>query len=576
MTNRDLFQKVRTADDLEAMNKIDTIIIGYNDIDFGDYAYLQEQVSSHFGTYSELKTNSILIDGRRETYMNLLNRILSIQTGSDWELNAFKMPNLAVAYLASYLKKRDFNIGIVNFFNSEKGKLAAMMHHGARSIVITTTYYVDDEPIKEIVKFARSVDPEVKIIVGGPRIFSITKSMSERRQDLTFRNIGADIYISSSEGEQTLAAVVEVLKSGSLKGLSDVNNLIYKVSERDYFARTEVKVEQNDLDSNAVQWELFEKDFFTPVTYMRTSRSCPFSCEFCSYPINGGAHITTSIEVIEGEMRKLHDAGVQYLIFIDDTFNVPLPRFKQLLQMMIKNQFNFKWISFFRCSNADDEAFDLMVESGCLGLYLGIESGDERILKNMHKFADVKRYRNSIKKLRDRNILTLASLIIGFPGETEESVQNTINFLNESPTTFYSVQLYFHDTLAPIEQKREAYGIKGRAYSWSHNTMDWKRAIELKEYMLKSVKSSLLIPLYGFSIWTLPYLLEHGLSVNNILEFVRFANSLLEDEMNGYAADIPERIREFSHNFRVDGQFPCRGYFGNKRFRQKNVLMDKM
>ena len=546
------------------MNMIDCIVIGYNDVDFGDYAYFHQQFEKHAGTYHEVKTNSVLVDGKRETYMDLLNRILKRKTKADWSLNAFKMPNLGVTYLASYLKKRDLSIEIINFFNSGKDRLAQALRAGSNSVAITTTYYVDNEPIKQIVKFVRSIDPSVKVIVGGPRIFSIYNSMDERLQNLAFRGIGADIYIASSEGEQTLAKTVECLRSGPINVLRDIPNLIYTENGID-FLRTEISVEKNDLDSNAVQWQYFNTDLYTPVTYMRTARSCPFSCEFCNYPAYAGAHTLASPEVIEQEMQYLYNAGLKYLIFIDDTFNVPLPRFKKLLRMMIDNQFNFEWISFFRCSNADDEAFDLMAESGCLGVYLGIESGDENILKNMRKFANVKRYQESIGKLRERNILTLASLIIGFPGETEESVQNTIDFMNQSPTTFYNVQLYFHDSLAPIEQRREHYGIVGGEYSWSHNTMNWKRATELKEHMIKSIKSSILMPLYGFSIWTVPYLLQHGFSKSEIFEFARFANDLLFDEIRGKSSDIPSRIEVFADAFELKS--PDDNRPGRKRYR---------
>src|SRR5262249_16874448 len=144
--------------------------------------------------------------------------------------------------------------------------------------------------------------------------------------------------------------------------------------------------------------------------------------------------------------------------------------------MMARNKFGFNWFSFFRCSNADDEAFDLMAESGCKGVFLGIESGDQRILKNMNKFADVGRYRYSIRRLNERGIITFATIIVGFPGETTESVRNTTNFLQETSPMFYRLELYYHYTNVPIHKEAEKYGIRGTGYSWKHNTMDWIEA----------------------------------------------------------------------------------------------------
>jgi radical SAM superfamily enzyme YgiQ (UPF0313 family) len=240
----------------------------------------------------------------------------------------------------------------------------------------------------------------------------------------------------------------------------------------------------------------------------------------------------------------MKDAGVRDVIFIDDTFNVPFPRFKDICRMMIRNRFGFRWVSFFRCSSCDEEALDLMKESGCLGVYLGIESGDTQILRNMHKFARIERYRESIAKMSERGILSLASMIIGFPGETGETVQRSIDFLNAAKPSFYNVQIYYHDTQAPIEKRRHEFDITGSGYSWRHSTMDWQEAIELKEKMIREVRYSLQLPLYGFSIWTVPYLLQNGLSMDQILDFTRFANSVSHAEIRGEAVDLDEGIRD--------------------------------
>jgi len=240
-----------------------------------------------------------------------------------------------------------------------------------------------------------------------------------------------------------------------------------------------------------------------------------------------GDHTVSGVETVRAELRYLVDNGLKYMIFIDDTFNVPLPRFKQICRMMIEEKFNLQWVSFFRCSNADDECFDLMKESGCLGVYLGIESFDQQILNNMNKSANVQRYRDGIRKLHERGILTFGSFIVGFPGETEQSVMNTIELIEETSPTFFNVQLYFHDPMAPIHQKREQYGIEGKYYNWRHNTMTWQEGAEWVEYMLRRVDKSLPLTLNGFSIWSIPYLLQNGFSVEQITSFARTARKML-------------------------------------------------
>ncbi|GHF65604.1 hypothetical protein GCM10010218_53900 [Streptomyces mashuensis] len=506
----------------------DCILIGFNEIDFADFARAQKVFEATSGSYRELLTNSVLLGDRRMTYMDLLNKVRERMSGRPSRLTAFEMPSLGVAYLTSFLRRRGFDVGVVNFFNSGKEHLAGLLSGSPRAVAITTTYYVDDEPIRQIIRFVREHNPDVPVVVGGPRVHNLCAGQPAQVQDVLLGAIGADIYINSSQGEDTLASVLTALRDGG-GDLSRTPNLIYRdpVSPRGPMKRTLSVVESNDLDAEAVDWSTFDPEFFAPTTYMRTSRSCSFGCAFCNYPAMAGPLTLSDLSTIEAELRYLCDHGVRNMIFIDDTFNVPLPRFKKICRMMIENKFDLRWVSFFRCSNADDEAFDLMAEAGCIGVFLGIESGDQRILKNMTKFARTDRYEYGIRELTRRGIVTLASIVLGFPGENEESVTNTIDFLNRTQPTFYNVQLYYHDVLAPIEKQREKYGIEGSGYSWRHATMSWQEAADWKDEFIRRVQGPALMPLYGLSIWCIPYLLSQGMTMEEITRFVRSATRLV-------------------------------------------------
>lgn len=525
------------------METLDCILIGFNQIDFADFARAQQVFAESSGGYKELMTNSVLLGDRRLTYMDLLNATLEYKTGQPSELSAFKMPSLGVAYLSSFLRRRGFTTGLVNYFNTGRDDLAAMLAESPKAVAITTTYYVDDEPIRQIIDFIRQHNPTVPIIVGGPRVHNLCAGQSAQTQNVLLGAIGADIYINDSQGESTLAAVLGVLKSGGTD-LSQIPNLIYRTGRRPAdVGRTMRKFENNNLDQESVDWSFFDPSFYAPTSYMRTSRSCSFGCAFCNYPAMAGELALSDLSTIENELRYLTEHGVKNMIFVDDTFNVPLPRFKKICRMMIENQFDLNWVSFFRCSNADDEAFDLMAEAGCLGVFLGIESGDERILKNMTKFARTDRYRYGIEQLTNRGMITLASIVLGFPGENEESVRNTLDFVNETKPTFYNVQLYYHDVLAPIEKQREKYGINGSGYSWAHDSMNWQEGVAYKDDFVARATGSALMPLYGLSIWCIPYLLANGMSMDTIIRFVRTATEYVVKSLDVDYVDPDEELR---------------------------------
>jgi radical SAM PhpK family P-methyltransferase len=503
---------------------LDCILVGYNDLDFNAFAAKQKEMESHSGAYHEIKSNSLILHGKRMTYMELLNHAITRATGQNPHLNVFEAPSLGVCYLKSYLQKRHFEVEIVNFFNYDLEKFKKLLSSQPRTVAITTTFYIDNAPIIEIVKFVRKHSPDTKIIVGGPHIFNLASDLDEETQEYVFDLIGADIYIIDSQGENTLGQVLRQLQNG--QDLNRVPNLLY-TSHDGVFHRTQRVVENNDMDENSVEWNFLDQNLIAPIAYLRTARSCPFVCAFCNYPAMAGAHILSSVDVIEHELKTLHEAGTQVLVFIDDTFNFPLDRFKQLLRMMIRHQFNFRWVSFLRCSNIDIEALDLIQESGCIGVLLGIESGDQTILKYMKKAAKVEKYQWAMDELDKRDIVTFASLICGFPGETEQSIMNTINFIEESKPTFFNVQLYYHDTRAPIQQRSAEFAIHGAGYNWKHRSMDWKVAAAWTKYMFNNIKNSIPLGLYGFSLWGIAYLVSKGIPMEKIKAFGKLTRDML-------------------------------------------------
>jgi radical SAM PhpK family P-methyltransferase len=532
---------------------LDCVIVGYNDLDFSQVEQRHRETAEHSGAYNHVVTNSVRYRGQRVAYMELLNRVMAEATGQRPQLHVCELPNLGVYQLASFLRQRDYSVGIVNFFNEQKQRFVELLAQSPRAVAITTTFYTDNEPIADIIKFIRRHNAETKIVVGGPHVSNLCSVYDPLTLNFVLKEIGADFYVNDSQGELTLSRIVEGLRGGQATDFAGIPNLIYSPDGKD-FVSTARAAENNDMDENSVKWDYFEKSEYVPTAQMRTARSCAFNCAFCRYPIVAGPLNLTSLDVLERDMSVLRAAGVKNLVFIDDTFNVPLPRFKDLCRMMIRNRFDFDWFSYFRCSNSDEEAFDLMQESGCKGVFLGVESGDQQILNNMNKFAKVERYESGIRALTERGIVSFVSIIVGFPGETVESVQRTRDFIERTAPTFYRMELYWHDEKVPIHARAAEFGIRGRGYSWQHNTMDWRRASELIIEMYRSIKNSVVLPIYMFDFWSIPYLVGRGIPIPRIVDFAKGAQELLLPGLDDREVDTSEQERRLVSLFTPAGE----------------------
>jgi p-methyltransferase len=126
--------------------------------------------------------------------------------------------------------------------------------------------------------------------------------------EFLLQEIGADIYIVDSQGESTLAKVLKRLRNGDLENLSTIPNLLY-TTDGASFKQTPRMPENNELDEGTIDWGLFDATEITPVSYLRTARSCPFACTFCNYPVMAGEHVVSNIEGVERQLKYLHSIG---------------------------------------------------------------------------------------------------------------------------------------------------------------------------------------------------------------------------------------------------------------------------
>jgi p-methyltransferase len=149
------------------------------------------------------------------------------------------------------------------------------------------------------------------------------------------------------------------------------------------------------------------------------------------------------------------------------------------------------------------------------------------ILKNMNKAATVEKYVKGIERLRRYGILTFASFITGFPGETEATVRETMDFIRTTRPDYYRSQLWYCEAGTPIADQRDQYGITGDGFVWSHKTMDSMEAMDWIERMFLSVEDSVWLPQWSFDFWILPYLVGKGVDLTDFRDFMKLSQSLM-------------------------------------------------
>jgi radical SAM superfamily enzyme YgiQ (UPF0313 family) len=171
-----------------------------------------------------------------------------------------------------------------------------------------------------------------------------------------------------------------------------------------------------------------------PFTFMVTSRGCPAGCTYCikhvSYQFSARLR---SPKLIMEEMWKLKELGINNIHMYADLFTVNRDQVMDLCERMIAEKINIRWTSNSRVDYVDEEMLRMMGKAGNYLISWGIESGNEQILKHAHKGAYPDKAERALRWAKAAGIMNWGYFIVGLPGETVETIRQTIDFAKRLP-----------------------------------------------------------------------------------------------------------------------------------------------
>ena len=448
-------------------------------------------------------------------------------------LNIWNLPSASGLHIANLLMQVGIKVHIVNNIDSEFDLLekAYKACKNPPLVGISSTFYLSNNEVGRVAKMIRKVDEDADIVLGGAFANEQTINGDLKNFERVMRKFGMRYVLHAFNSEMDLVSLIQARKSGG--DLCEVPNLCYiegSIANGSYHM-TDASWKQPVLDETPANWHRIDAPFLNKTLQIRTASGCPFACSFCSYPTTAGGWKTMSDEVVRAHLDSIAKMQkIDKIIFIDDTFNVPPHRFKELLKIFA--EYDFEWFSFLRVQYVDEEVVRLMKESGCRGVYLGFESANDSILKNMNKRAKRANFEKGLELLNRYGIFSLAAFIIGFPGETAETIQDNINFIENNGVGFYSLKEFFYIEHTSIHDPREKFGLVGSGNKWQHNTMTSTEASQIKLEMFSQIKNSVSID-PDISLWYLAYMYDQGYSFDEMARLQTNINKMMLDQMGG-------------------------------------------
>ena len=280
-------------------------------------------------------------------------------------------------------------------------------------VMATPTFLLDQA--KDVVAMCRDVSG-APVVLGGAGYSMFPESALDYLQ--------ADMGIQG-EGEAVFPALLEALASGGdpsrvpglcLPGVGVRQEGIF-THELDAFPLPDVSLMCPSAQKDEEPW--------IPV---QTRRGCPFKCSYCSTPAIEGTVIRQhSPDVIVEWMSRWVAEGFDQFFFVDNVFNLPPSYAKELCRKLIERGLDIRWWSIVYPKEVDDELVGLMAKAGCQQVGLGFESGSEHILRNLNKGFTVDDVRQVSELFAEHGIQRMGFLLLGGPGETKESVEESFD-----------------------------------------------------------------------------------------------------------------------------------------------------
>ncbi len=342
-------------------------------------------------------------------------------------LLGLKAPPLSLMYLASFLRADGFSVSILDDNIEELGpaKVAEeVKKHGSRIVGFTASTSTLSSAFSYI-DAVKHLVPETLTILGGPHVSFLP-------QETLLRCEALDVAVMG-EGEETLCELVRKVESN--EEFTEVKGIAYRRGNG-------IKVNlPRELISDLDKLPLPARDIVhfnryrdpvgkKPLGSMMTSRGCVFGCNFCaSSRMMGNRFRYRSPGSIVEEMSELVDRyHVDNIEFIDDNFMLNKKRALAIASEIRNGGIEVSFAASSRVDTMDKAVIEDLRRRGLSTLYLGLESGSQRVLDLMNKGVKLQQGIDAVKLTKESSIRTFGSFIFGYPGETLEEMDQTINY----------------------------------------------------------------------------------------------------------------------------------------------------
>jgi radical SAM superfamily enzyme YgiQ (UPF0313 family) len=336
---------------------------------------------------------------------------------------------LGILYLNSYLKARGWESAVFDSTFQSEAQLIAHARRTRPTSVGISTNLMTRKRIVPLMRALRDAVPGVRIVVGGPDASSSAERYVEH---------GADVAVRG-EGEETLHAVLTAWRDGgSPAGIAGTTvaheGRITTAPDRALI----VSLESHPWpDREAIDFSPYLKSWNDRHGYssmsLTTARGCPYSCRWCSRSVYGASHRRRPVDDVVREIAAIRERyAPDRLWFVDDVFTIHKGWTLALAEALGRANLTIPFECISRAERIDAEVADALQRMRCARVWIGTESGSQRILNAMDRRVRVEQIQEGTRLLRERGIEVGFFIMVGYSGEDESDLEATVQHIRRS------------------------------------------------------------------------------------------------------------------------------------------------
>ncbi len=345
------------------------------------------------------------------------------------------MPPLGLASIAAYLEKNHISVSIIDCY-AHPDSLTLIKDFllaekpGWIGFSCTTSTFLDGVRIS---KLAKSLLPGIKTVFGGVHVSALKNKIIQDYQEVDFCIAG--------EGEESL---LQLIQNGPDHPES-VEGLVFrqKDGEVQFNGHRKKMIELDTLPFPAYEKltgypDAYKLPIFNyptaPNSSCISSRGCPYACSYCDRSVFRRSFRFNSATYLYEHLRYLKERfGIRHINFYDDQFTFNRQRVEDFCTLIVNNSLDMSFNCAVRAEHTDGDLFKMMKEAGCWMISLGIETGDEGLLAQHRQNVDLKQMADTIRLIKENNIRVKGLLMMGLPGESEQSIRRSMDYVFSLP-----------------------------------------------------------------------------------------------------------------------------------------------